>query len=179
MKHVATGGVILTRPLSSGGHVMFASFVALSLLVVSADPPKEKEKPKELSAEAKKELKKLEGKWRLVKALNAAKEEEAKDVEIFFAFEGSKVTLSSGNKDKKETLEVTAIDASTDPKCIDLKEERAGKPSRTLECVYKIDGEMLQFAMAVPPEGEKLRPTGFDKPASPRVMVWTLKRVKE
>src|SRR5262245_39624290 len=110
---------------------MFALFLTLPLVGAPADPPKEE--AKELPAEAKKELKKLEGKWRLVKALNSTKEAEAKDDEIYFTFKGSKATLSAVGKDKNETLEVTAIDASTDPKCIDLLELRPGRPPRTQE----------------------------------------------
>ena len=149
--------------------------VVLFALAAPADPPKEKEK--ELPAEAKKELKKLEGKWRLVKAADANKESDVKESEALdFTFKGAEMTMSFG--DKSETLRVTAIDPTTNPKCIDFTEQRRDKTERTLEGVYKLDGDTLRIALAIPKDG-KNRPTSFDKPTDPRTMVWTLKRVKE
>lgn len=153
---------------------MLTAFVLLAFSA-PAEPPKEKEK--ELPAAAKQELKKLEGKWRLVKAADANKESDVKESEaLHFTFKGAELTMSFG--DKKETLRVTAIDATTDPKCIDFAEQRRDKTERTLEGVYKLDGDTLKIALAIPKDG-KNRPTGFDKPTDPRTMVWTLKRVKE
>jgi uncharacterized protein (TIGR03067 family) len=145
------------------------------VLAAPADPPKEKEK--ELPAEAKKELKKLEGKWRLVKAADANKESDVKESEaLVFEFKGAEMTMSFG--EKKETIRVAAIDSTTDPKCIDFIEVRKDKTERTLEGVYKLDGDTLKIALSIPKEG-KNRPTSFDKPTDSRAMVWTLKRVKE
>ena len=153
---------------------MLAAIVLLALSA-PADPPKEKEKA--LPADAVKELKKLEGKWRVVKAADANKEADVKEDEaILFTFKGAEVTLSYG--EKKETIRVTAIDATTDPKCIDLTERRRDNSERTLEGVYKLDGDTLKIALAIPKDG-KNRPTSFDKPTDPRAMVWTFKRVKE
>jgi uncharacterized protein (TIGR03067 family) len=148
--------------------------LVLFALSAPTDPPKEK--AKELPAEALKELKKLEGKWRLVKAANGDREAEAKECEsIHFLFKGAELTMVSG--DKMETIRVTAIDATTDPKCIDLTETRRDKTERTVEGIFKLDGDTLQLALSLPKEG-KNRPTGFEKPGE-RTMVWTLKRVKE
>ena len=152
---------------------MLTAFVLLALSA-PADPPKEK--AKELPAEAKKELKKLEGKWRVVKTLEATKESEAKDGEdVFITFKDAEMTMASG--DKKETIAITAVDGTTDPKCIDLTETRRDKTERTLEGIFKLDGDTLQLAISIPKEG-KSRPTGFDKPPD-RTVVMTLKRVKE
>jgi uncharacterized protein (TIGR03067 family) len=149
---------------------------AIALLVLSApaDPPKEKEK--ELPEAAKKELKKLEGKWQMVSFVTSQGEADVKDREAFAVFSGVEMTLSAGVK--KEAIRVTAIDATTDPKCIDLAEPRADKTERILEGVFKIDGDTLQLAFAIPKDG-KIRPTSFDKPTDQRVLVWTFKRVKE
>ena len=153
---------------------MLASFVALSLVVTpAADPPKEKKA--ELSAEAKKELKKLEGKWQLVKLVTKDQEVEPGDSEMVFAFEGD--TLSVTVAGQKETVAVTALDATTDPKCIDLTRTRPGRPAQVSEGVYKLDGDTLTIANT--PNGEKLRPAGFDKPTDERVQVLTFKRVKK
>ena len=77
-----------TRTYSSF-EVLF-TFTALILfsLTAPAEPPKEKDREKEFSAEAKKELKKLEGKWRIVKLATADKESEAKDQEAYFVLKG-------------------------------------------------------------------------------------------
>src|SRR5207248_10118402 len=104
-----------------------------------------------------------EGKWRVVKLATADKESEVKDQEAYFVFKGTEVTLTAADKAKTETLRITALDPTTDPKCIDLLEKREGRPDRTLEGVYKIDGDALQLAFSVPREG-KNRPTSLEKP---------------
>jgi uncharacterized protein (TIGR03067 family) len=96
----------------------------------------------------------------------------------YFVFEGARLAMSSEVTGKSESAEVTALDPSTDPKCLDLTKRRPNRPDQVTECVYQIDGDTLRLALA-DPEGEKLRPAGFDKPTDPRVLVWTLKRVKE
>jgi uncharacterized protein (TIGR03067 family) len=155
---------------------MLASLLTLSMMVTSGQAPKDKEKQPELSVEAKKELKKLEGKWQVVKGLGSKGEDDLKDLEAFCVVEGTKMTFSRGNN--KEMAEVTALDPSTDPKCIDLTDSRPGKPPRITEGVYKIDGDTLQLAITAP-KGGKLRPANFDKPTDERIIVWTMKRVKE
>jgi uncharacterized protein (TIGR03067 family) len=157
---------------------MLVSLLALSLMVSSGQAPKEKEKQPELSAEAKKELKKLEGKWQVVKGLGSEGEHDLKDNEAFCLVEGTKMTFSRVNAKSNEMVEVTALDRSTDPKCIDLTDIRPGKPPRITEGVYKIDGDTLQLAIAAP-KGGKLRPANFDKPTDQRIIVWTMKRVKD
>jgi hypothetical protein len=149
---------------------MFTALMLFSL-TAPAEPPKEKE----FSAEAKKELKKLEGKWRLLRIGDGDKESDFKDKEAYFVFKGTEITMTSGNK--TESLHVAALDPTTDPKCIDLLEKRQGKPDRTLEGVYGIDGDTLRIAHSLPNEGRN-RPTSVEKPAG-RAMIWTLKRVKE
>ena len=153
---------------------MLTALVVLALSA-PAEPPKEKEK--ELPEAAKKELKKFEGKWQMVTFATSQGEEDVKKLEAFAVFSGAEMTLSA-NTGKKESVRVTAIDTTTDPKCIDLVEVRADKSERTLEGVYKIDGDTLYLAFAIPKDG-KIRPTSFDKPTDQRVLVWTFKRVKE
>lgn len=155
---------------------MLKSFVALLLLVPTADPPKENVKDKELPAAAQKELKKLAGKWQMTRGANSKEAGDIKDVEFLCEFDKAEVTFSGNNK--KEMMRVTAVDAATDPKCIDLTELKDGKPGRTVEAVYKIDGDTLTIALMVT-KGEKQRPVNFDQPKDARGMVWTFKRVKE
>ncbi len=100
-------------------------------------------------------------------------------IEAFMVFKGTELTLESSNSEKKETLKISAIDPTTDPKCIDLLETLSGnRGERTIEAIFKIDGDTLLFAMCILQEG-KQRPVGFDKPTDPRIIVWTLKRVKK
>ena len=152
--------------------------IVLLALIAPSDPPKEK--PKELPAEAKKELKKLGGKWKVVKAADANKESEIpKDSEpLIFEFKDADITMRYG--DKKETIRVSAIDSTTDPKCIDLTETRKDGTERILEGIFKLDGDTLQIAFTTPKDANaKSRPTSFDKPTDSRTTVWTFKRVKE
>ncbi|QJW98630.1 TIGR03067 domain-containing protein [Frigoriglobus tundricola] len=142
--------------------------------VAVADDPKPAPKDKELSADAKKELTKLDGKWKLVKVASGGQEGDV-DKEVYFEFKGTELTMSAGSR--SEAYRIAALDPATDPRCVDLVEKRPGKPDRTLEGVYRIDGDTLQLAHALPGDG-KNRPTGFDKSLE-RGMVWTLKRVKE
>jgi uncharacterized protein (TIGR03067 family) len=155
---------------------MLATILTLSL-VASAEPPK-------LSETAQKELKHLEGKWKIVKGVTSKGEDEVdpNKIEVFMLFKGIELTVESSNKDrnkeKKETLKISAIDPTTDPKCIDLLETLSGdRGERTVEAIFKIDGDTLLFAMCVPKEG-KQRPAGFDKPTDPQTVVWVLKRDK-
>ena len=153
---------------------MFAAIISVTLFA-TADPPKEKEK--ELPEAAQKELKKLEGTWKVVKFGDSNGEYEATKRDWFWAFKGVVVTLAFGQAED-ETLKIEALDPGSDPKCIDLIESTKRQPDRTLEGVFKIDGDTLQIALYVPKDG-KQRPVGFDKPSDRQTVVWTLKRAKE
>ncbi|VTR92533.1 unnamed protein product [Gemmata massiliana] len=155
---------------------MLASLLAVSLALAPGQPPKEDKKAPELSAEAKKELKKLEGKWQIVKALGSEGEADVKELDAFCAIAGTKLTFTRGTK--TEVAEVTALDPGADPKCIDLTESRPGRPERVTEGVFKLDGDTLHLAMAAPKDG-KLRPASVEKPTDGRIIVWVMKRVKE
>ena len=143
------------------------------MMALTAEPPKKDEKPA-LSDAARKELKKLEGEWQLVKYVGKDVEAEPDDPELVVVFDGAKMSVAFGSQ--KYTADVAALDPSTDPKCLDLTVTR---PNRVLtsEAIYKLDGDTLVIADT--PNGEKLRPADFDKPADARVQVMTLKRMKE
>src|SRR5262245_42165810 len=115
---------------------------AIMLLTLSApaDPPK-------LSEAAEKELKKLEGKWKAVKAVANGNEETPMmdGADVVIEFKGRKLLLND-----KEVLEVAALDPSTDPKILDLKAlvDMGGlRKDTVLEAIYKLDGDTLMLAL--------------------------------
>jgi uncharacterized protein (TIGR03067 family) len=152
---------------------MIPLVVSLVLAAPAADPPKEMELP----VAAQKELKKLEGKWKLVKEVSADGEREP---EVVVEFKGRKLSLDM--KEKKENFEfsVTALDPSTDPKCIDftvLVEKGPLAKGTVIEAIYKLDGDTLTL-VGYAGEGKK-RPANFDPPKDEGAGMWVLKRVKE
>jgi uncharacterized protein (TIGR03067 family) len=154
---------------------MLATLVALSL-VVSADPPKEKEK--ELTEAAKKDLKKLEGVWRAVKLAREGQEEEAPKMggeEVVIEFKGRTMQMNG-----KDFLGITALDPSTDPKCIDFKalvDQGPVSKGTVFESIYKVDDDTL--VLALHPDGGTNRPAKFESPKDSKVMVVTFKREKK
>jgi uncharacterized protein (TIGR03067 family) len=150
---------------------MLAALTALSLVVATADPPKE------LSEAAQKELKKLESKWKLDKIVIDGKEESppANEAEMLLEFKGRKVLVAD-----KELFEIPALDPSTDPKCIDLKAlESMGEITKDTiyESIFKLGGDTLVMAIHI--GGTKKRPDKFESVKDSGVVVVTLKRVKE
>ncbi len=132
---------------------------------------------KELPEAAKKELKALSGKWRVVKFLHSDREtipgtgEDAVIVE----FKGNTIDFA-----KAATGVIDDLDQATNPKCLDFK-ARVGsgafKKGSTYESVYKLDGDRLTWAVYI--GRGKTRPTSLDKPTDAGVMVMVLNRVKE
>src|SRR4051812_10962608 len=112
---------------------------AALLMLVPAAAPEDKNP---LSADAQKELKKLEGEWKAVKLMFDGNE-KAPEEELIVGFAGNKMTVRQGdNKDRVVELEVTAVDPSTTPRCIDFKSltEKGGRPKGTvIEGNYKLD----------------------------------------
>jgi uncharacterized protein (TIGR03067 family) len=143
----------------------------------AADESERGAKEKEFSAEAKKELKKFEGKWKLIKAVSVGKEGDLNEKEVYFAFKGTEMTILLGER-VVETHSIAAIDGTTDPKCIDLLEKRKGRPDRALEGIYRFEGDTLRLAHELPGGNGKNRPTSFDKFVD-RALVYTLKRAKD
>jgi uncharacterized protein (TIGR03067 family) len=147
---------------------VFVLAVVMGVAVTSApaDPPKE------LSKEAKKELKALEGKWRVVKFTHSDRETTPGegDYAVVVEFKGKTIDFAGS-----ATGVVVEVDTTTDPKCLDFK--GLYKKDTIYESVYKRDGDNLTWAIY---HGQgKNRPVSFDKPTDPKVMVIVLNRVKE
>ena len=154
------------------------ALVAVLLFVPAAVPA-----DKELSADAKKEIKKFEGKWTAAKVIVNGKEEAPENAdELIIEFAGNKiiVRVTEGDKDEKLEMEITAVDPSTTPKCIDLKwlSDKGGIAKGTvLEGIYKLDGDTLQ--LAINPMGGTDRPDKFESPQGSKFVVITFERVKK
>jgi uncharacterized protein (TIGR03067 family) len=150
---------------------MLAALVACSLMVSPAFAEE-----KELPEAAQKDLKKLEGKWKAVKAVTDGEEETpmADAQDVFIEFKGRKLIMND-----KEIMHVATMDPSTDPKCMDLKAvvDMGGIRKDTVyEAIYKIDGDTLLLAIHV--EGGTNRPAKFESAKGSKVVVVTLKREK-
>jgi uncharacterized protein (TIGR03067 family) len=132
--------------------------------------------PKELPEGAQKELKALEGKWRVVKVVFSDREAvHDEDSDLVFSFKGSAIDFA-----KSGSGVVVALDAATDPRCLDFKMLKGFgvlKEGATYESVYKRDGDTLSWAVHV--GREKNRPVTFEKPADPGTLVIVMSRVNE
>jgi uncharacterized protein (TIGR03067 family) len=144
---------------------------------VAAAGPALADTPKGLAGPARRELKALEGRWRVVRFLHADRETtpgtgaEA----VVVTFKGDAIDFNGSAKGA-----IVALDPATDPKCLDFEAQVGSgvfKKGSTYESVYKRDGDKLTWA--VYHGREKNRPTSLDKPTDPGVMVMVIARVKE
>lgn len=133
-------------------------------------------KDKELSAEAKKDLEKLQGKWKATKVTADGNETEPQmdGADVIVEFKKEKFFFAG-----KEFFDVAALDPSTTPKLIDFKAlADMGEIAKgnTYEGIYKLDGDTLELALYVG-EGSK-RPDKFESAKESKVVVVTFKREK-
>jgi uncharacterized protein (TIGR03067 family) len=133
--------------------------------------------PKEPPEAAKKELKALDGKWRVVKFLYFDRETTpgTDDDDVIVRFKGRTIDFDGQAKG-----EVAELDPATDPKCLDFKVSMGSgvlAKGSTYESIYKLDDDTLTWAVYV--GRGKNRPAAFDKPTAAGVMVMVLNRVKE
>lgn len=143
--------------------------VVVALLAVGADEPKKAG----LDEVARKELKKLEGDWVVLRfETKDTKHEPADGDGLTLTIEGTKWTFGA-----LQVGEVVSLDPSTDPKPVDLKSTRKGREDMINEGVYKVDGDTLTICIY---QGkDKKRPTSLDKPTEGDTVLWTLKRAKK
>src|SRR5687767_11855936 len=133
---------------------MLATLLTLALAVPAA--PKDKEK--ELTAAAKKDLTALEGKWKATEILVEGKEEMPPEAEAIAEFKGRKFLIAG-----KEVFDIANLDPSTDPKCLDFKalaDMGEIRKDTVYEGIYKIDGDTLTLALYIG-DGQK-RPAKFE-----------------
>jgi uncharacterized protein (TIGR03067 family) len=149
---------------------MIAAVLSLTFIVATADEPK-------LPEAAQKELKKLEGKWKAVKAVTNGLEEtpEMDGQEVVVEFKGRKAVVNG-----KDFFEIATLDPSTEPKCIDLKsgvDQGQIAKGTVFESIYKFDGDDLVLAIHM--GADKKRPAKFESEKDSGVVVVTMKREKK
>jgi uncharacterized protein (TIGR03067 family) len=128
--------------------------------------------PADLSDDAKKELKALEGEWTVVATAADGKERELPvEEQIAVTVKGTKFTFG-----KFGDGEVTALETTTKPKLVDFKMLRKPESDFTNEAIFKLEKDVLTVVLYV---GEdKKRPASFDVPSDSMTIRFTLKRVK-
>jgi uncharacterized protein (TIGR03067 family) len=152
---------------------MFTAVVAIGLFV-SGQPVQQKADKDEnpLSAAAKQELEKLQGKWRVVKLAGKGMEQilTPNDPELIGEFKGRKWIFTGVDKG-----EIVALDPEKKPKCIDIKRLEAGRPDTIDEAIYKIEGDTLTICLY---QGKgKNRPADFDIPKVNDIVLAEFQRV--
>lgn len=138
--------------------------LALALLVPVAD----------LSADAKKALKELEGDWVLVAQANGGKERDVTNDAALarVTFTGAKFSLGKVLGDG----EITALDPSTDPKIVDFVMRRKPESGHVNEAIFKVEKGTLTVVVYLG-EGKK-RPAGFGVPEDTDTWRLTFERAK-
>jgi uncharacterized protein (TIGR03067 family) len=121
----------------------------------------------------KKELKRLEGTWQLLKAVDegkAAPEEEVKNGRMVFT--GDKLTLktSKGTYDLRFTL-----DPSKDPQHITIHSGK-GEDEKVSQGIYKLEKDQLTICVT---KGRGPRPTTFASTRKLPTILFVLERVKK
>ncbi len=146
------------------------------ILVLSLAAPPE---PPKFTEAAQKELKKLEGKWKLVEVTvnGTTMKADTDDEEGVFEFKGTRIQVTINGKAFQEA-EVVALDPTTRPMCIDWRPVDPKKADRAEEGIYKLDGDTLRIRTY---KGkDKNRPVNFDPPKEgDKTELLTLQRVKE
>jgi uncharacterized protein (TIGR03067 family) len=119
----------------------------------------------------KKEEKKLEGTWTLVKRSGGADKKEDKDVKV--TFKGNKIKLVLGDKTEEATY---TVDPSKKPATMDLTITKDDK-KLTMLSIYELDGDNLKVCHFEGEKTTKERPEKFM--ADKNTVLVTFKRDKK
>jgi uncharacterized protein (TIGR03067 family) len=139
--------------------------VALALpLVVAAD-------------DVEKELKALQGKWKVV-ALEAGGRPLSKKAIPDFTFLIGAEGKSTGKMPQSEYSATITVDPKKDPKTIDNLHESGEQKGKKQYGVYKLEGNTLTVCMTPPGRAEGDRPKDFTTKDTTNV-VFVFERVKE
>jgi uncharacterized protein (TIGR03067 family) len=127
-----------------------------------------------LNDAARKDLKALEGEWRVVRVETRGMGQNLGDeLRVDVVIEGTKITLRANGKDV-ETGDIAALDPSTTPKIFDTKNR---KTNVVVEGIYKLEGDDWSLCRFVGKPSQ--RPTSFETPKDEGTLLIKLKRVKK
>jgi uncharacterized protein (TIGR03067 family) len=121
---------------------------------------------------SKADLKKMQGKWKLVSIINDGKAETT--VTATWTVSGNKIVFSSNPKGKLQ--DEFTLDATKDPKAMDIRSIRDKEKPQEFKAIYALQGDELKICVDVSGKG---RPTDFESRAGSSCRLITLKRVKE
>lgn len=163
--------------LSDRGYIMHAFLwvaLCISAMNIQAVLPAKSNDPKEDLVE--KELKQLEGTWRVIKVNYQGKDSEATDILVF---SGKKLSLTLGafpDKNGKPIVQesvISLLDPSKKPKWMDIIR---GKEQASVPGIFELDGDKLKIATAI--NSKKDRPTEFKSKADGSDVVAFYERLK-
>ena len=141
---------------------MFTTILVAMFVASSAD----------LSEEAKKELKAMEGDWTVVAMATDGKDRELPvDEQIAVTVKGKMFTFG-----KFGDGEVTAIDPTLKPKIVDFKMLRKPESGVTNEGIFKLEKDTLTVVVYLGEDTK--RPANFEIPEDAKTIRFTLKRAK-
>jgi uncharacterized protein (TIGR03067 family) len=144
-----------------------AALAVAATAVAAAD-----EKADEKDDANKKDLKALQGTWKVEKAVRGGEEAPAGEIEKGkFVFEGNKFIIDEG-RPKKETATFT-LDATQKPKAIDLT---FGMVKEAVLGIYEVDGDTLKICFGGP---GKDRPKKMESEKGSGLLLVVLKRQKK
>jgi uncharacterized protein (TIGR03067 family) len=128
-------------------------------------------------ADAKKELKALEGKWKAVSMEAGGKElpKEALPEFIFTVGANGKSTAKFGKNEEQATI---AVDPKKTPRTIDNSHESGANKGKKQYGIYKLEGNRWTVCMTRPGAAETDRPKDFTTKDTTNV-TFVFERIKE
>jgi uncharacterized protein (TIGR03067 family) len=120
---------------------------------------------------AKPDADRLQGKWKIV-SLEIDSKSNAPGNDAWVEFAGDKVKANQGNE-----LFKFKLDATTDPKLIDLERIEGSEAPASLEGIYTLKDDKLTICVSVG-EGVRVRPTEFTGKEGSGCVLVAFERVK-
>jgi uncharacterized protein (TIGR03067 family) len=140
--------------------------VAAAWMLLAADDPK---------AEAKKDLAKVQGTW-TTKSLTYDGKDLSDKYKLTFVFKDDRVSVEGNDEVKKEYAKAAIkLDASTSPRCLDIKVIGGNQKDVAMEGIYEVKGD--RFTLCVKVLGKE-RPTKFASPDGSSIALLVLEREK-
>jgi len=130
-------------------------------------------------AQEKTDVAQLQGKWRVTKMIKRGDVAAVdQDSQTWFTFSAEKRTLLLERDPDRRTFQFK-IDATKNPKQIDLTAEDGRFKGQTIPGIYRLNGNVL--VMCLPHDDNRERPDAFEAfgGAAPSRMLFTMQRVKE